>query len=211
MKISSPRARFLGVDLDNTLISYDELFHKAAVDEHLIDPSVPKSKELVRDAIRLSPGGEQRWTRLQAVVYGLRMHDAKLFQGADACLRRCVDAGIPVRIVSHKTESATLDGTEINIRQPALQWMRTNGFFSQQGLGIMEEHVFFESTRAQKIRRINELGCTHFIDDLIEVFAEPSFPSAAEKLLFAPHAGTPAPQGVRAFKSWPEIARFLFP
>ena len=32
--------------------------------------------------------------------------------------------------------------------------------------------------------RIRALGCTHFIDDLEEVFLEPSFPSDVHKILF---------------------------
>ena len=47
----------LGIDLDNTLVCYDGLFHSTAHEEALIDPAAPKSKERIRDSIRLLPAG----------------------------------------------------------------------------------------------------------------------------------------------------------
>ena len=39
-------------------------------------------------------------------------------------------------------------------------------FFDKNGINILEENVFFEVTKEEKIDRIESLGCTHFIDDL---------------------------------------------
>ena len=62
--------------------------------------------------------------------------------------------------------------------------MTSQGFFGSGGLGFSEDQVFFEGTRDAKIERIRTLGCTHFIDDLEEVFLEASFPPDVEKFLF---------------------------
>ena len=35
----------IGIDLDNTLVCYDVLFHAVALEEGLIEPTAPKSKE----------------------------------------------------------------------------------------------------------------------------------------------------------------------
>ena len=57
--------------------------------------------------------------------------------------------------------------------------------------------------------RIGALGCSHFIDDLIEVFQEPDFPDGVERLLF--HPGAEAPEGpFKAFPSWKEITDDVF-
>ncbi len=61
---------------------------------------------------------------------------------------------------------------------------------------------------AEKIARLTALACTHAIDDLGEVFAEPAFP-AIERLLFAPEGAPPGPW--RPFASWGELQRALFP
>jgi len=198
----------IGIDLDNTLVCYDELFHLAAREELLIEPSLPKRKEAIRDATRLLPDGEQRWTRLQAMVYGPRISQATLFEGAGVFLQHCAKQHAPVKIVSHKTPFAMLDNQPIDLRQAAREWLEAKGFFSS--LKLSRNDVFFESTRAEKLERIRSLRCTHFIDDLAEVFAEPAFPPATQKLLFAPHGTAAANPETRVFAHWRELDRFFF-
>jgi len=210
-EVKSPRHQLvIGIDLDNTLVCYDELFHLAACEEGLIHPSLPRNKEKIRHAIRLLPEGESRWTRLQAIVYGPRIDGATLFRGGGVFLRHCAKSRIRTRIVSHKTRFTTLDGKQVDLRQSSLQWLEAKGFFSD--FGLSRGDVFFESTRAEKIRRIRALGCTHFIDDLAQVFTEDAFPRKTQKLLFSPHGaafpGDAAP--ALTFASWREIDRFFF-
>jgi hypothetical protein len=198
----------IGIDLDNTLVCYDELFHIAACEERLIETSLPKRKEAIRDAIRHLPDGERQWTRLQAMVYGPRMSEATLFKGADAFLRHCARWRTPVKIVSHRTPFALLDARPIDLRLAAREWLQAKGFFP--GFAISFGDIFFESTRAEKIERIRSLRCTHFIDDLAEVFAESAFPGETQPLLFAPHGRATLCLEVRAFASWRELDRFFF-
>lgn len=207
-----PQKPLIGIDLDNTLACYDGLFHSAGLEEGLINEETPASKERIRDSIRLLPNGEQLWMRLQAIVYGPRMHQAKLYEGASDFLKSCAANQVRAVIVSHKTPTARLDGREVDLRTAALGWLKQCGFFSD--LGVHRDDVFFESTRAEKIGRIKTLGCTHFIDDLTEVFAEESFPREIRKFLFAPHPPHGAPpeiEDVRPCRSWKEIRSLFFP
>jgi hypothetical protein len=203
--------RVIGIDLDNTLACYDELFHAAACEEGLIESVTAKSKEKIRDAIRLLPDGESKWTRLQAIVYGPRMSGAIAFPGCEQFLRHCAKRGTKTLVVSHKTAFAPLDGKQVDLRQAARDWMESRNFFGANGRGLSPEKVFFESTRAEKVETIRALGCTHFIDDLAEVFAEPNFPPGVSKLLFAPHGAVAASTDVKIFKSWLELDQFFFP
>ena len=57
----------LGFDFDNTLISYDLLFHRVALDKGLIHKDLLKQKNAVRDYLR-DMGAEDEWTRLQGEV-----------------------------------------------------------------------------------------------------------------------------------------------
>jgi hypothetical protein len=203
--------RVIGIDLDNTLVCYDELFHAAAREEGLIQSTTPKSKENIRDAIRLLPDGESKWTRLQAIVYGPRMSGAVAFAGCEQFLRHCAQRGTKTVVVSHKTPFAPLDGRQVDLRQAALDWIESKNFFSPNRCGLSREKVFFKTTRAEKVETIRALGCTHFIDDLAEVFAEPNFPAGVSKLLFTPHGANAAAADVQVFKSWAELDRFFFP
>ena len=50
-----------------------------------------------------------------------------------------------------------------------LIWLEKNKFFDKQGLFINKNNVFFEPTIEEKVKRIESIGCTHFIDDLPRV------------------------------------------
>ena len=200
----------IGIDLDNTLAMYDDVVHSAAVQRGLIQPQVNKSKREVRDAIRALPGGEIEWQKVQGVVYGPGMGGAKLAEGASAFIQQGNRSQVKFYIVSHRTMVANYDETRTNLRQSALTWMTKNGFFEADGLDLSREDVFFEPTRHDKIRRIERLGCTHFIDDLEEVFLAKNFPSGTCRILYAPSPPPSAPIGVSVATTWKEIGNLVF-
>lgn len=199
----------VGIDFDNTLVTYDALIHRAALERGLIDRSTPAGKRDVRDRIRLRPNGEIEWQKLQALVYGPLMPHAEAIEGAAEFVRACRRRAWPVYVVSHKTEFAGYDETRTNLRDAARDWMRANRFFETSGFGLNPTDVFFESTRDDKIERIRTLGCTHFIDDLEEVFCEPSFPSGTERLLFAQRAVS-ADTRIRIMADWSSLHDYFF-
>jgi hypothetical protein len=184
MRRIGPKALRIGVDFDNTLISYDEVFLAAARERKLLGAEFSGNKQAVRDAIRLLPDGETVWQRLQGHVYGKGIGKAVMFDGVDAFLRHCRAAGHEVFIVSHKTEFGHHDPDRVNLREAALGWMEARGFFAAETYGIGRDHVFFESTRGEKLDRIAALGCSYFIDDLEEVLSDPNFPAGVNRILF---------------------------
>jgi hypothetical protein len=200
----------LGVDFDNTLIAYDRVFLSEARARELVPARFRGNKRAVRDAIRLLPDGEVDWQRLQGHVYGKGIDAATLFPGVDRFLRRCRQAGHTVFIVSHKTQYANCDPTRVNLRAAAFGWMEARGFFDPRKYAIARGSVFFEGTRAEKLARIAALGCTHFIDDLVEVLTDRDFPPGVARVLFDPARGV-RPVGMRACASWREIAATLLP
>ena len=178
------RTMQIAIDFDNTLIDYDPVFLAAARDRGLVDGRFRGAKRMVRDAIRALPDGEITWQRLQGYVYGAGIEGATPFCGARAFLERCREEGVPVFIVSHKTQYGHHDPERIDLRQAALSWMTRWGFFAPDRLGISRGHVYFADTRAAKLAKLTELGCTHAIDDLDEVFADPLFPAGMKRILF---------------------------
>lgn len=200
----------IGVDFDNTIVSYDDIMHRVAVQRGLVHPDVRKSKNHIRDSIRQLPNGEIKWQKLQAIVYGSRMGEARLIEGVPTFFSLCKQHKAAIYIISHKTEYANFDQTGSNLRAAALTWMRRNRFFEADGLGLSQEDVYFESTRRQKIMRIRHLRCTHFIDDLEETFLEDSFPTDVEKILYAPHVQHSSLPKVRVVTTWKEISDYFF-
>lgn len=198
----------IGVDFDNTIVSYDALFHRIAVERGLIPSSVPVDKTAVRDQLRLL-GGEERWTELQGLVYGPRIREAAAFPGVHEFFARCHRAGLAVHIVSHKTHQPVL-GPPHDLHEAARGWLEHAGFFYPASPALPRDHVHFGITRQEKLAHIRALGCTTFIDDLEEVFSEPEFPTGVERILFAPQRQTAAPAGVKVFTSWAQIQNHVF-
>lgn len=198
----------LGVDFDNTLICYDGLFHRAAVERGLVPPTLKATKESVRNHLR-GCGRETDWTELQGAVYGSRIHEAPPFPGALETLRGLLEAGATVAIVSHKTRRPILGATS-DLHEAALSWLELNGVFGS--VGLERGRVFFEETREGKLARIGALCCTHFLDDLLEVLKAPCFPRGAVPLFFAPSepsSGT-CPDGLTRIRAWSELEANLF-
>jgi hypothetical protein len=180
----------IGLDLDNTLISYDRLFYEAALERGLIGQGSAGTKRSVRDRVRLLPGGELEWQRLQAYVYGPAIGRAEVAGGALEFIRVARASGAELSIISHKTTLANTGSGDVNLRDAARAWLQQSRMLGADA--VPEGHLFFESTRAEKIERIVTLGCTHFIDDLEEVFDDPSFPSDVAQILLASGSAVPA-------------------
>lgn len=200
----------VGVDFDNTLVSYDNLIHLVAAERGLISPGIKPSKKLVRDSIRDLPDGETEWQKVQALVYGPRICEAVPSEGATDFLEKCFRQGIKVNIVSHKTEFASYDETGTNLRSAALSWLEQHRLLDFESYGLTGEDIYFESTRKDKINRIEKLGCTHFIDDLEETFLERSFPDTVKKLLYSPHLPAPTVAYVELAGTWNQMTDHLF-
>lgn len=195
----------LGFDFDNTLISYDRLFHRIAQDKALIPETTLPQKNAVRDHLR-QQGAEDEWTCMQGEVYGGRILEAEPYPGMHATLRAMQVKRIPMCIVSHKTRTPYL-GQPWDLHAAALGWLRQQGFFDAQGLGWSEDQIFFELTKEAKVARILALGCTHYVDDLPEILE--MLPDSVEKVLFDPgkvHSTVPA---WKRLSAWGELSSLL--
>lgn len=174
----------IGVDFDNTIVCYDRLFHRLAVEQSLIPAAVPADKESVRNYLR-GQGREDDWTELQGLVYGVRIREAEPFPGVCEFFLECRRRGIPVYVISHKTRWP-VRGPRVDLHQAARGWLETQGFHEAAGIGLPAERVFFEETKQAKLQRIRDVGCSHYLDDLPEFLLDPGFPSEVERVLFDP-------------------------
>lgn len=198
----------IGVDFDNTIADYDEVFLLAAKREGLVDGGFVGGKQAVRERIRTLDKGEERWMRLQGRVYGAFMDQARLIDGFTEFLCAARRAGAEIRIISHKTRFGHFDEERVDLRDAARRWMRERGVISVDG--VAQDHVFFAATRSEKLTEIGRTGCAVFIDDLEEVFREPEFPSSVQRFLLTRQKG-PLPVGpFTAYQSWHAIRDAIF-
>lgn len=173
----------VGIDFDNTIADYDQAFVQLAESWGLVESGEVASKKSLKVKLHEREGGDMVWQKLQGHMYGQGISRATPYEGVLNFLKICQKLGIPLYIVSHKTEYGHQDESQTHLHEAALGWMKSNGFFND--LGMRREQIFFEVTRDEKIQRINRLGCTHFIDDLPEVLLDSNFPVDIKKYLFS--------------------------
>jgi hypothetical protein len=202
--------RRIGLDFDNTIICYDALFVTLARRRGLIGPDVPANKRAVRDALRLLPEGERLWQLLQAEAYGPLIDKAEPSPGVETFLDCGTRCGATFFIVSHKSRYATQDAERCHDLVAAAQgWLAARGIVGDAG-PVRPADVFFEASRAEKVARITQLGCTAFIDDLEETFAEPSFPADTRAILIDGGGLAGRMAGIRICRSWADVTAAVF-
>lgn len=194
----------IGIDFDNTIVSYDALFHKVALEQALIPADTPVNKVAVRDFLRRI-GREPVWTELQGYVYGARMEEAFAYDGVVDFMLAARAGGHDVFIISHKTRHP-FAGPAYDLHSAASAWIEQQ-LVTPTGRILPKDHVFFELTKAEKIARIARCNCDHFIDDLPEILGAEGFPENTARLLFDPESQHPdsAPP-VQVLESWSAIA-----
>ncbi len=196
----------VGIDFDNTLVNYADLFYREAQKRGLLPPGVASDRQSVRDALR-SLGKEADFTLLQGQIYGPGIFEAEPYPKAIETVTRLRDAGWQIHVISHKTRKPYL-GPAHNLHQFAIAWLEAKGFFAP---GLLErQDVFMEESLVAKLARVETQKCACFIDDLPEVLLHPAFPETVARILFDPagkHCGSE--KAVHSFTSWPEIGQYL--
>jgi hypothetical protein len=202
-----PRPMRIGVDFDNTLVCYDRAFALVGKEAGLLPADFSGGKDAAKRFLyRERPDG-YLWERLQGLVYGQRIDRAEVYEGAAEFFRRCRErTGWQVYVVSHKTVLAHHDPLKTDLRESALGWMRRRGFFAPDGFGLEASRIFFEVTREAKVRRIGELDCQIFIDDLPEVLGHAAMPAGCRKILFATEHSGPFERAA----NWTEVCAAIF-
>ena len=201
----------IGIDLDNTIISYDEAFRRIAAEWGLVETPQGTSKARIRDKIRELPDGENHWQEAQAVVYGPRIDDARSMPGVWDFFKQCHEINLKVIVLSHKTKYASKDRNRVNLREAALDWLDRQGFLDPYQSPLAEDSIHFFDTRQKKAEAIGKYQCNCFIDDLPEVFENPSCPDEVEKLLLNGNIDfEKIPRGAMRFSSWRAITQYLF-
>ncbi|NDV23225.1 hypothetical protein [Desulfovibrio sp. JC022] len=198
----------IGIDLDNTIICYDNTLHGIALERGLISGETPKIKRIIRDEVR-SKHSEFEWQKLQIAIYGTHMERAELMNGVWNFLIGLKERGIKFKIISHKTRYPNYGDCKVDLRAAAMEFLRQHDFFAESGLGLTEKDVFFLSTRAEKIETIREHKCSLFIDDLKELFLEPDFPAQTSKILFSSESNLDLP-GITLLPDFAKISKFVF-
>jgi hypothetical protein len=197
----------IGIDFDNTIVSYDGVFHRVALEQGVVPPTIDPTKLAVREWLR-KEGKEDLWTEMQGYVYGARMADAEVYPGVLDFFSWARAAGVPVSIISHKTTQPFL-GPRYDLHESAQIWIETF-LCDEAGPLVALENVYFETTKESKWARIASTASTHFIDDLPEILLAEAFPVGVQRILFDPeHHHRPVADPTVTVQSWAEIIYYF--
>ena len=195
----------LGLDFDNTLIDYDEVFFKLALEKNFIPPSINKDKKSVRKFF-IDNNIEDEFINLQGEVYGLKVLEAKQSFGMFEALRSLKNDNYELIIVSHKTKYP-YSGKKYDLHKAASNWLEVNKFFDQNGLAMKRENVYFEITKEDKISRIEQLDISFYIDDLQSILnmIKPSI----KRILYSPKFKEKIDKDFYLLENWENLKLLL--
>ncbi len=193
----------IGIDFDNTIVSYSKLFLDLAIQKGWVDNNLSLSKTQLREFLISEDGNDLRWQALQAKTYGSEMYKAIPFPGVREATKRFRSLGHEVFIVSHKSETSNFD-SNINLREHAYTWLNESGLVGENT--IPNGNIYFCETLDKKVEKIASLDLDYFIDDLEKVLNHSHFPSATIPIHFSEST---ASQDLYSYTTWPEIVSFI--
>lgn len=196
----------IGLDLDNTIVCYDQAIKRLAEELPDLPSTIPKTKLGVRDFLR-AEDREDEWTMFQGNMYGPGMSYAEPFPSALSVIAAMQSAGHRTIIISHRTRHPYL-GPQHDLHAAARTWIKNNLISNGTQL-VAESDIHLNETRDEKVALVKSLACDLFIDDLIEVLTDPAFPMSTEKVWFAPALdATPSdlPSDVKTVSNWADLS-----
>jgi hypothetical protein len=196
----------VGLDLDNTIVCYDEAIKRLANDVKQLPQDTPRTKLGIRDFLR-QENREDEWTEFQGELYGPGMSYADPFPGALETIAAMQNAGHSAVIISHRTQFPYL-GPKYDLHQSARDWIEKKLVLEGKEL-IASDNIYLNETKDQKVSLVQSLKCDVFLDDLIEILSHDAFPSSVQKLWFSQnqtHNASKIPNDVQVIEDWTELA-----
>ncbi len=196
----------VGIDLDNTIICYDEAFQVAAKKFGLIDKTTHLSKENLRNKIRRKEDGEKKWQKIQGYVYGKGISNAEIFPGFYRFLWRCYQNNVEVEIVSHKTKYGHFDTSKTPLRDASNDFLDDKNLINSN-IQLIKKITYTDS-QTDKLDYIERNNFDWFIDDLVEVVDFMSI-KGQKSILFSPNNQL-SESHRKIASSWEEIENLFF-
>lgn len=195
----------IGIDFDNTIIKYDEVFYKFALKNKLIFSRKNRNKSDIKEEI-IKNFDEKAWTKLQGEVYSIGISQAKLYQNCLESLYKFDKLGHKIFIISHKTKYPVI-GKKTNLHKITNEWIINNIFKKKKFKNFNIDCVFFNEDKNQKIMKILECNCNVFIDDLEDILRK--LPSNIMKILFSKNYSFEKKSDLIHLGDWKMISRLI--
>jgi len=184
----------IGIDLDNTIINYQNSFKKYLRDKKIY------LKKINKDKIKYIANNNSKienWTQTQEEIYGKYIIFAKPFIYFKEFEKFAIKNRIKLFIVSHKTKFSQFS-KKYNLHKQSSKWIENN---------ILKKKykIFYVKTINEKVKKISKINPDYFIDDLIEIFNNKNFPRKVKKI----HFSNKNHGKILTFSNWNKIKTFI--
>ena len=191
----------IGLDFDNTIVSYDMAIKKLADEKFGIRNSNLTKNDLKKQLIQKF--GEDEWTKFQGYLYGPGMEHAIPYKGSVEVIEKLHFSGkYKLLVISHRTTVPFL-GEKYALHTYARNWIKQHTSL-EEILG--QEAINFFDTKEKKIRAIAENNCDFFLDDLPEILTHNLFPKFTTGILFEPVVSN---EYSLRISNWSDLVRFV--
>ncbi len=184
----------IGIDLDNTIINYQNSFKKFLKEKNIFQKSLNKDKTkfLANNNSKI-----KNWTQAQEEIYGFYLNVAKPFKYFKDFEKFAIKNKIKLYIISHKTKYSQFS-KKYNLQYESNRWIKNN-------INKNKYSVFYLSTLNKKIKKIEEIKPDYFIDDLIKILKHKNFPKKVKKIYFSKVKD----KKIKTFNDWKKIKHYL--
>ncbi len=164
----------IGIDLDNTIINYQNSFKKYLKEKKILLKQINKIKIKY---IANNNSKIRNWTAAQEEIYGYYINFAKPFEYYKEFEKFALKNRLKLYIISHKTKYSQFS-KKYNLHSMSNKWIKKNIFRKKY-------RVFYVNTIDEKVKKIIEIKPDYFIDDLIKIFKNKNFPKKVKKIYFS--------------------------
>ena len=187
----------IGIDLDNTIINYQNSLKNIAKSRN-----IKIIHKFTKDYIKkkIEEKSKKDWTTIQGEIYGKKILQANLFNGFKKFLDFSKKNKIKLIIISHKTKYPIV-GKKQNLHLSAIKFIEKK---IGKNIFKINKNLFFEKNIVDKINRIKKNDCDYFIDDLAKILISKNFPDTTEGLLFNGKS-----ENLKSFKNWDKIINYF--
>lgn len=195
----------IGIDFDNTIINYDGLFKRLALEQNLVPKEIGETKNDVRDFLN-GRGNNSAFTKLQGEVYGKHINLASVYEGFRNFLTRRFSYNDEVFLISHKSQFP-IAGEKFDLHKSAKGFLNLNDLIGEHVFNI--SNIYFEPTKEKKVDRVRQLEIDLFIDDLPEILLMISTVTNSKTYLFDPNKINPRDRNYIIHNSWDSMTEAL--
>ena len=184
----------IGIDLDNTIINYENSFKRYLkankikfnkTDKFKVKELIKKNKKIVS------------WTKTQEEIYGKYIIYAKKFKFYNLFENFALRNKFKLYIISHKTHYSEYS-QKYDLHKVSNLWLKKN-------LKVKNYNIFFLNSIKAKLNKIKDINPNFYIDDLDKILKSKKLPKKIKKIYFS-NKKLP---GIANFDNWKEIREYI--